>query len=80
MAIETIHVGNLVNDGLGDDLRTAFQKVNNNFNYLTGELTVTGQNIGSAGIGIFKQKVNENLQLKKIAAGDATVEIGRAHV
>jgi hypothetical protein len=75
MAIETIHVGNLVNDGLGDDLRTAFQKVNNNFNYLTGELTVTGQNIGSAGIGIFKQKIDENLQLKKIAAGDATVVV-----
>jgi hypothetical protein len=75
MAIQTINVGNLVNDGLGDDLRTAFQKVNNNFNVLTSELTVTGQNIGSAGVGIFKQKIDENLQLKKIAAGDSTVVI-----
>jgi hypothetical protein len=75
MAIETINVGNLANDGLGDDLRTAFQKVNNNFNYLTTELSVSGQNIGSGGVGIFKQKVDENLQLKKIAAGDATVVI-----
>jgi hypothetical protein len=75
MAIQTINVGNLVNDGLGDDLRTAFQKVNNNFNVLTAELTVTGQNIGTAGVGIFKQKTNENLQLKKIAAGDSTVVI-----
>ena len=28
MAIQTINIGNVVNDGLGDDLRTAFQKVN----------------------------------------------------
>jgi hypothetical protein len=75
MAIQTINVGNLVNDGLGDDLRTAFQKVNNNFNVLTTELTVTGQNIGTAGVGIFKQKTDENLQLKKLAAGDSTVVI-----
>jgi hypothetical protein len=75
MAIQTINVGNIVNDGLGDDLRTAFQKVNNNFNYLSAELTVTGQNIGSSGVGIFKQKIDENLQLKKISAGDATIVI-----
>lgn len=31
MAIETINLGNYANDGTGDDLRTAFQKVNDNF-------------------------------------------------
>ena len=75
MAIETINIGNLVNDGLGDDLRTAFQKVNNNFNYLTTQLTVSGQNIGSTGVGIFKQKTNELLELKKIAPGDGTIVV-----
>ena len=28
MAIQTINIGNQVNDGLGDDLRSAFQEVN----------------------------------------------------
>jgi hypothetical protein len=31
MTIQTINIGNVVNDGLGDDLRTAFEKVNANF-------------------------------------------------
>lgn len=34
MAIEIIDVGNVANDGTGDPLRTAFQKVNNNFAYI----------------------------------------------
>jgi hypothetical protein len=75
MTIQTIDLGNVVNDGLGDDLRTAFAKVNNNFDYLSQELTVTGLNIGTSGVGIFKQKINENLELKKLVAGDATVVI-----
>ena len=29
MTIQTINIGNVVNDGLGDDLRTAFEKVVN---------------------------------------------------
>jgi hypothetical protein len=31
MAIQTINVGTTANDGTGDDLRAAFQKVNANF-------------------------------------------------
>ena len=31
MALQTINVGNFANDGTGDDLRTAFIKVNQNF-------------------------------------------------
>ena len=30
MSIETINIGNIANDGTGDDLRSAFIKVNNN--------------------------------------------------
>ena len=36
MAIQTINIGQNVNDGTGDDLRTAFDKVNDNFTYLDG--------------------------------------------
>ena len=69
MAIQTINIGNIVNDGLGDDLRTAFQKVNGNFASLAAELTITASNLGSVGVGIFKQKSGVNLEFKTLVAG-----------
>ncbi len=68
MAIQTINIGNAVNDGLGDDLRTAFQKVNANFADLNSQQSVTGQNVGTTGVGIFKQKVGTNLQFKSLVS------------
>lgn len=69
MTIQTINIGNIVNDGLGDDLRTAFQKVNSNFSNLSAELTVNAQNLGSAGIGVFKQKIENTLEFKRLISG-----------
>lgn len=69
MSIQTINIGNLVNDGLGDDLRTAFQKVNANFSELNSSLTVTASNLGSTGEGVFKQKIGANLEFKSLVAG-----------
>jgi hypothetical protein len=45
MAIQTINLGTYANDGTGDDLRSAFQKVNANILELAS--TVYGANIGS---------------------------------
>ena len=69
MAIQTINIGNVVNDGLGDDLRTAFQKVNANFADLSAQLTITAANTGTTGVGIFKEKVGSELKFKKLVAG-----------
>jgi hypothetical protein len=69
MSIQTINIGNLVNDGLGDDLRTAFRKVNENFSELSTALTVTASNIGGTGQGIFKQKTGPNLEFKNLVSG-----------
>ena len=33
MAIQNINLGTYANDGTGDDLRSAFTKVNDNFDY-----------------------------------------------
>lgn len=75
MAIQTINVGNVVNDGLGDDLRSAFRKVNNNFSELNSSLAVTAENIGGVGVGLFKQKNNNKLEFKNLTAGTGvTVE------
>jgi hypothetical protein len=69
MTIQTINIGNVVNDGLGDDLRTAFQKVNANFSSLSAELTITGANVGTSGVGVYKDKVGSVLEFKKLVAG-----------
>ena len=69
MTIQTINIGNVVNDGLGDDLRTAFQKVNANFTDLSAQLTITATNVGSVGVGIFKEKIGADLKFKKLVSG-----------
>ena len=68
--IQTINIGNIVNDGLGDDLRTAFQKVNANFTSLNASLTITASNLGTVGEPVFKQKSGVNLEFKKLVAGN----------
>lgn len=70
MTVQTINIGNVVNDGLGDDLRTAFEKVNANFQSLNTSLTVEAANIGSTGQGIFAQKVSDQLQFKNLVGGN----------
>jgi hypothetical protein len=69
MTIQTINIGNVVNDGLGDDLRTAFQKVNANFSDLSAQLTITATNVGATGVGVFKEKVGADLKFKKLVSG-----------
>ena len=69
MTIQTINIGNVVNDGLGDDLRTAFQKVNANFSTLSSSLTITAVNIGTTGVGVFKEKAGTELQFKNLVSG-----------
>lgn len=69
MTIQTINIGNVVNDGLGDDLRTAFQKVNANFTELNASLTVTASNLGATGVGVFKEKIGTDLKFKKLVSG-----------
>jgi hypothetical protein len=66
MAINTINIGNQVNDGLGDDLRTAFQKVNGNFAELGAQLSITATNVGTTGAGVFKEKIGADLRFKKL--------------
>jgi hypothetical protein len=68
MTIQPINIGNVVNDGLGDDLRSAFQKVNANFTDLAASITVTASNLGG-GVGVFKNKSGVDLQFKSLVAG-----------
>ena len=71
MALQTINVGEFVNDGTGDDLRTAFTKVNANFEEidLLGGQNNTISNVGT-GIGLYKEKIGVDLKLRTLKSGD----------
>ena len=73
MAIQTVNIGTIANDGTGDDLREAFVKVNNNFTELSNRNpeATTGANLGSSGSGVFAQLNGAELQFKKIVGGNA---------
>ena len=68
MTIQTVNLGSYANDSTGDDLRTAFTKVNSNTEELDLTRVVSATNLG-LGAEIFKDKVSKNLQLRKINAG-----------
>lgn len=72
MAIQSINIGSIANDGTGDDLREAFNKVNANFIDLNTKLGIAegsdAENLG-LGEGIFAQKSDNTLQLRSIVAG-----------
>ena len=70
MSLQQINLGTVANDGTGDDIRTAFQKIINNFNQLdarTPEAT-TAINLGN-GQGVFASKSNDELRFKTIVGG-----------
>ena len=71
MAVQTINIGTLANDGTGDELREAFSKVNQNFDDLDlrSPESTTVTNLGNTGEGVFAQKVGSQLQLKKLVQG-----------
>lgn len=69
MTIQLINLGTYANDGTGDDLRTAFLKVNQNFVELDNLAASNGANLGS-GAGVFAGKVNDTLNFKSLIAGN----------
>lgn len=70
MTIQTINLGSYANDGTGDDLRTAFQKVNENFSAISSVVTIANAaNIGT-GTGIFAQRADATLQFKSLVGAN----------
>lgn len=76
MAIQPINIGR-PNDGTGDDLRTAFMKVNENFTFLNIDGPVGyADNVGpNSGAGIYKEKDGATLLLRKLNSDDSSVTI-----
>jgi hypothetical protein len=61
MAIQNINIGAYANDGTGDDLRSAFNKINENFKALDLIVATEESNIGAVGQPIFKLETPDNL-------------------
>jgi hypothetical protein len=72
MAKQTINIGSSANDGTGDPLRTAFTKINENFDDLYGA-SPFGQQITIAGNEISSNVTNANLKLT--ASGTGAIEM-----
>jgi hypothetical protein len=71
MAVQLINIGNIANDGTGDDLREAFIKTNANFEEidLRDDEQTTASNLGDTGEGLFLRRNVYDLEFKKISAG-----------
>jgi hypothetical protein len=71
MNITLIDIGAVANDGTGDDIRTAFIKVNENFVELETSIdaSTVAANIGD-GLGIFKDKVVNELRFRSLDVTD----------
>ena len=70
-----VDVGDVANDGSGDDLREAFIKINENIQYVGDRIgeAVTGLNLGT-GDPIYKSVANAQLSFRSIgAAGNLSV-------
>jgi hypothetical protein len=71
MNISLIDIGNIANDGTGDDLRTAFEKINENFVELETSIdaSTVAANVGD-GLGLYKQKTVNTLEFKSLGVGE----------
>jgi len=70
-----LNIGTYANDGTGDDIRTAFQKIKDTFTLINSELgVVNGANQGSgAGLVASPSKVDNILQFKSITGTNGIV-------
>jgi hypothetical protein len=71
MTIQYVLLGDVANDGTGDDLREAFVKVNNNFEELDGRIVEETLiiNAGTVGQGIYLDKIDGEHIFKRLVPG-----------
>jgi hypothetical protein len=75
MPIQRIEIGGYANDGTGDDLRTAFNKVNANFTLLDSDAQINdGATVGT-GTAVLKGKTSTILQFKSLTSTDTSVTL-----
>ena len=74
MAIQNINIGSAANDGTGDPLRTAYDKINDNFVELYGVTGAgSGNNIAISGNSIISENSNGDVILDPNGTGKVVV-------
>ena len=73
MARQIINIGSTANDGTGDPLRTAFDKINDNFQEVYGA-TAAGTNIDITTNTIASTNTNGNITLDPNGTGLVVIE------
>ena len=77
MAKQIVNLGSSANDGTGDPLRTAFDKINDNFDELYLYSTASsGNNITITGNTIASDNTNGNITLDPNGTGDIVIATG----
>jgi len=75
ITLQQINLGQYPNDGTGDDLRTAFTKVNANFSSIALDAPVDSATNVGGGHSIFKDKVLSTLEFKTITSNSNSIAI-----
>ena len=78
MPRQTLNTGNNANDGLGDDLRTAMQKIEANFVELYNETAVDTQ-LSISGNKLTANQSNASVQIEGNGTGDVLIEGIKIH-
>lgn len=74
MAKQTINIGSAANDGTGDPLRTAFDKINDNFSELYAVSAAgSGNNVAISGNSLISENTNGNIILDPNGTGKVVV-------
>ena len=73
MARQAINIGSTANDGTGDPLRTAFDKINDNFVEVYGALNPSSSNLKFVGDSLTSENTNGNITIDP--AGTGTIEL-----
>ena len=77
MTQQTINIGSSANDGTGDPLRTAFDKINDNFNELYPVSGAgAGNNLSISGNSLISANVDGDIILDPNGTGDVVIAIG----
>jgi len=76
MAKQTINIGGAANDGTGDPLRTAFDKINDNFGELYAVSAAgSGNNVAISGNSIISENTNGNIILDPNGTGEVRLNV-----
>jgi ribosome-associated protein YbcJ (S4-like RNA binding protein) len=74
MAYQSINIGSAANDGTGDPLRTAFDKINDNFTELYTELGGTSlSSLQLSGNALISDVTNENINITPNGTGSVVI-------